>query len=130
MTLLRALIEYGVSNGVLVGYGEDSFVDFTPEVPDFAVTFAEYAGNQVSPFTDCVHRSVQVKTRSMDAEEARATALAVLALFRSETESLRVDFSDNLWGQFYIRQTPFKLLQDAAGRVTYCFNLGITTNTD
>ena len=128
MTLLLTLIEYGVSNGVLVGDGEDSFRDFMPEVPDTVVTFSEYAGDPVSPFIDCVHRSVQVKTRSMDAEAARSKALQLYELFKSDTEALRVDFSDSLWGQVYIRQTPFKLSQDSAGRVTYCFNLGITTN--
>lgn len=128
MSLLLALIEYGVSNGVLVGDGEDSYRDFTPEVPDTIVTFAEYAGGPVSPFIDCVHRSVQVKSRSMDAEAARTKALQLFDLFKSDTESLRVDFSDTLWGQVYIRQAPFKLEQDTAGRVTYCFNLGITTN--
>lgn len=128
MSLLLALIEYGVSNGVLVGDGEDSYRDFTPEVPDTVVTFAEYTGNPVSQFTDCVHRSIQIKSRSMDAEAARSKALQLLDLFRSDDESLRVNFSDTLWGQVYIRQTPFKLEQDTAGRVTYCFNLGITTN--
>lgn len=128
MSLLLALIEYCVSNGVLVGDGEDSYRDFTPEVPDTVVTFAEYSGNPVSPFTDCVHRSIQIKSRSMDAEAARTKALQLLDLFKSDDESLRVNFSDTLWGQVYIRQTPFKLDQDTAGRVTYCFNLGITTN--
>lgn len=126
--LLLSLIEYGVSKGVLVGDGEDSYRDFMPEVPDSIVVFHEYAGQPVTPVTDCVHRSVQVKVRSMDAEAAHAKALQLFEIFRSDTESQRVDFSDTLWGQVYIRQTPFKLSQDTAGRVTYCFNLGITTN--
>lgn len=128
MSLLLALIEYGVSNGVLVGDGEDSYRDFTPEVPDAVTTFIEYSSNPVLPYVDCVHRSVQVKSRSMDAEAARAKSLQLLGLFKSADESRRIDFSDTLWGQVYIRQTPFKLEQDTAGRVTYCFNLGITTN--
>lgn len=128
MTLLETLIQYCVDNGALVGDGEDSYRDFTPEVPDTAVTFAEYAGDPVSPFIDCVHRSVQVKSRSMDAEAARVKALQLFNLFTSDTEARRVDFSESLWGQVYIRQAPFKLSQDTAGRVTYCFNLGITTN--
>ena len=128
MSLLLALIEYGVSKGVLLGDGVDSYRDFTPEVPDTTVTFAEYSSNPVSPFIDCVHRSIQVKSRSMDAEAARDKALQILDMFKSDNETLRVDFSDTLWGQVYIRQTPFKLEQDTAGRVTYCFNLGITTN--
>lgn len=128
MSLLLALIEYGVSKGVLVGDGEDSYRDFMPEVPDSVTVFHEYAGQPPTPFIDSVHRSVQIKVRSMDAEAARTKTLQLFEIFKSDTESRRVDFSDTLWGQVYIRQTPFKLSQDTAGRVTYCFNLGITTN--
>lgn len=128
MSLLLSLIEYGVSKGVLVGDGLDSYRDFMPEVPDNIVVFHEYAGEPPTPYIESVHRSIQVKVRNTDAEAARSKALQLFEIFRSDTESLRVDFSDDLWGQVYIRQTPFKLSQDAAGHVTYCFNLGITTN--
>lgn len=128
MNLLEVLVAYCVSKGTLVGDGEDSFRDFMPEVPDAAVVFHEYMGSPLTPFTDNVHRSVQVKVRDVSAEAARTKALQVLNVFRSNTENLRVDFSDGLWGQVYIRQLPFKLQQDGSNRVTYCFNLGITTN--
>lgn len=128
MTLLEALIAYCVSKKILVGDGEDAFRDFTPEAPDDVVVFHEYRGDPLSPYTEHVHRSVQVKARSKTSEGARSKALQVLNAFRSDTEDLRVDFSDVLWGQVYIRQTPFKLQQDESDRVTYCFNLGITTN--
>ena len=128
MSLLISLVEYCVTKGILVGYGEDAFVDFIPEVPDAVVVFHEYAGDVLTPFTDSVHRSVQVKVRDTSAEAARAKALQVLNAFKSETEDRRVDFSKDLWGQVYIRQLPFKLQQDSGNRVTYCFNLGITTN--
>ena len=128
MTLLEALIEYGVAKGKLLGDGEDSFRDFMPEDPANVVVFSEYSGDPISAFTECVHRSVQVKVRNENAEEARSKAVQLLSIFKAETESLRVDFTDALWGQIYIRQTPFKLLQDESDRVTYCFNLGITTN--
>lgn len=128
MSLLECLIAYCVSKGVLVGDGEDSFRDFMPDVPNHVVVFHEYAGQPVSPFIDSVHRSVQVKVRDVNANAARTKALEVLSLFKADTESLRVDFSGDLWGQVYIRQMPFKLQQDASNRVTYCFNLGITTN--
>lgn len=128
MTLLQALIEYGVSRGALAGDGEDSFRDFMPESPDTVVVFAEYAGDPVSNFVECVHRSVQVKIRGTTAESAREKAVQLLGLFMADTESLRVDFTSTLWGQVHIRQTPFKLSQDESDRVTYCFNLGITTN--
>lgn len=128
MTLLEALVAYGVIKDVLVGDGEDSFRDFMPEAPNDVVVFAEYPGDPVSPFTTCVHRSVQVKVRSVDAESARAKAVQIMSIFKSTDESLRIDFTDTLWGQVYIRQTPFKLSQDESDRVIYCFNLGITTN--
>ena len=128
MTLLETLVEYGVSKGVLVGDGEDSFRDFMPEVPDHVVVFHEYAGSPVSQFTENVHRSVQVKVRDLNASAARAKALELFNIFKAETEDLRIDFTDTLWGQVYVRQTPFKLLQETGGRVVYCFNLGITTN--
>lgn len=128
MSLLRTLVEYGVSNGVLVGDGEDSYRDFMPEAPDNLVVFHEYAGQPPTPLIDTAHRSVQIKVRNTSAEAARTKALQLFEIFRSDTEALRIDFSDTLWGQVYIRQTPFKLSQDTAGRVTYCFNLGITTN--
>ena len=128
MSLLETLVEYCVSNGVLAGDGIDSFRDFMPEVPDSVVVFHEYSGDPVSPFTTHVHRSVQIKVRDINAEAARAKALEVLEVFKSETESLRVDFSESTWGQVYIRQLPFKPQQDSGNRVTYCFNLGITTN--
>lgn len=128
MTLLEALVAYCVNKGVLVGDGEDAFRDFMPEVPDYAVAFHEYKGDPMSPYSEHVHRSVQVKARAKTAEAARGKALQICNVFRSKTEDLRVDFSDSLWGQVYIRQTPFKLQQDESGRFTYCFNLGITTN--
>lgn len=128
MNLLETLVAYCVSKGVLVGDGEDSFRDFMPEVPDAVVVLHEYMGSPITPFTDSVHRSVQIKVRDTNAEAARTKALKVLNVFKSETEDRRVDFSKDSWGQVYIRQLPFKLQQDGSNRVTYCFNLGITTN--
>lgn len=128
MSLLLSLVEYCVANGVLAGDGVDTFRDFTPETPDVVTVFHEYSGDPISPFTDSVHRSVQVKVRDVSAAAAKSKALRIVNIFKSETESLRVDFSEKLWGQVYIRQLPFKLQQDSGNRVTYCFNLGITTN--
>lgn len=128
MGLLLALVGYLVDRGVCVGDGEDCYRDFMPEEPDHAVVFHEYRGDSLNPFTDNVHRSVQIKVRDRNAEVARAKAVAVCNAFRSCREDRRIDFSDTLWGQVYIRQVPYKLLQDEAGRVVYCFNLGITTS--
>ena len=128
MSLLEALVQYCVDAGVLTGDGVDAFRDFTPEVPDEVTVFHEYGGSPVSQFTTNLHRSVQVKTRAKSATDARIKAWKLFSLFRPDDESLRVDFTESLWGQVYVRQAPFKLSQDESDRVTYCFNLGITTN--
>ena len=128
MSLLEYLIAYCVSKGALVGDGVDSFRDFTPPLPDTVTVFHEYAGDPVSPFTAAVHRSVQVKVRDTNAEAARAKALQIVGIFKSSTEDLRINFTEDTWGQVYIRQMPFKLGHDESDRITYCFNLGITTN--
>ena len=128
MTLLEDLISYCVSNSLLVGDGEDAFRDFLPESPDACVAFIEYSGSPVHPVLDYVHRSVQVVVRCADAESAHTKASQLCNIFKSQTESLRIDFSETTWGQVYIRQTPFRIDQDESDRVIYGFNLGITTN--
>ena len=128
MPLLLAIINYLVANNILLGDGIDAFRDVMPEEPDFAVVLQEYRGDPVSQYTTNVHRSVQVKVRARSADAARNVAISICAALRSDTEALRIDFSENAWGQVYVRQLPFKLQQDGSNRVTYCFNLGITTN--
>lgn len=128
MTLLEALVQYGVTKGVLEGDGVDTYRDFMPETPDDVVAFAEYAGKPVDPLIDAVHRSVQVKTRSRSAIAAREKAVRLFKIFSSTSEDRRVDFTKDLWGQVYVRQPPYKLSQDGSDRTIYCFNLGITTN--
>jgi hypothetical protein len=128
MNLLLCLIEYCVSLGLCVGDGEDCFRDFMPEEPDDVIVLHEYSGDPLNPFTTNVHRSVQIKVRGVDAEHVRHKAVQLCEAFRATTENRQIHFTDSLWGQVYIRQTPFKLSQDKSGRITYCFNLGITTN--
>lgn len=128
MTLLETLIMYCVNFNLLKGDGIDGFRDFLPEAPDDVVVFVEYAGEPILPYTESVHRSVQVRVRSTTAEAARVRAVKLCNLFSSRSEDRRIDFTEELWGQVYVRQTPFKLSQDESDRVSYCFNLGITTN--
>lgn len=128
MTLLEALIAYSVAHNNASAAGVDAFYDFMPDTPDNCIVFYEYAGDPVLPYAEHVHRSVQVKVRGATSEEARSKATRLCSMFSSATESRRIDFTDTLWGQAYIRQLPFKLEQDERNRVIYCFNLGITTN--
>ena len=128
MSLLLDLVSYIVASGICEGDGVDCFRDFTPESPNNVTVFNEYSGDGLSPFTSSVHRSVQVLVRASDAESARAKAVQVCEAFITDREDRRIDFSESSWGQVYVRQPPFRLSQDESDRVTYCFNLGITTN--
>lgn len=128
MSLLEALVAYCVTNGALNGDGVDAFRDFTPEAPDSVIVFHEYASDPIPPDASYVHRSVHVKVRDKSAEAARDKSLQVMSTFVATTDSRRIDFTDTLWGQVYIRQAPFKISQDELDRVSYGFNLGITTN--
>ena len=128
MTLLEVLVAYCVKLGILTGDGEDTYRDFMPELPDYCVVFAEYNGAPRSPFMDAVHRSVQIRVRSRDSIEARQKAVQLYKAFSDTTEELRINFTDELWGQVYVRQPPYKINQDRSERTIYGFNRGITTN--
>lgn len=130
MTLLEDIVTYLCTKGLVQGDGVDTFRDFKPETPDNIVSLHEYAGDPVSPYMNEVHRSVQVVVRNVSASEAKRIADLLCKAFRAQDESLRIDFTDTRWGQVYIRQAPYKFLQDASDRVHYGFNLGITTNMD
>lgn len=128
MTLLEDIVAYLVSKGVVEGDGIDIYRDFKPEAPDNIVSLHEYQGDAVSPYTDVVHRSVQVVVRNRRAEDAQVLATKLFKAFRSDTETLRIDFTPTRWAQVHVRQTPHKFSQDESDRVHYGFNLGITTN--
>lgn len=130
MTLLEDIVEYLTGLGLVQGDGIDTFRDFKPETPDNIVSLHEYQGAPVSPYTNVVHRSVQVVVRNKSAEMAHRQAIDLYKAFVSEDDTLRIDFSDNRWGQVHVRQTPYKFSQDESDRTHYGFNLGITTNID
>ena len=130
MTLLEDIVKYLTSLGLIVGDGEDTFRDFKPETPDNIVSLHEYKGDNVSPYTDVVHRSVQVVVRNKNAEEAHRLAIALYKAFLPTDETMRIDFTDTRWGQVHVRQVPHKFLQDESDRTHYGFNLGITTHIE
>lgn len=128
MTLLEDIVTYLTSLGLVEGDGVDVYRDFKPESPDNIVSLHEYQGDPVSPYTDVVHRSVQVVVRNRNAEEAHALAIKLFKAFVSDSDTLRIDFTPNRWGQVHVRQVPHKFSQDESDRIHYGFNLGITTS--
>lgn len=126
--LLLDIVTFLADNGVVQGDGVDAFRDFTPEAPDSLVALHEYKGDPAVSYDPNVNRSVQVTVRDKDADVARQRALYIYKLFISD--NLIVNFTPDRWGQVYLRQPPFKIGQDNNDRVTYGFNIGITTTIE
>lgn len=128
MTLLQDIITYLTNAGVVDGAGIDSFIDFKPETPDNIVSLHEYQGDPVSPYTNVVHRSVQIVVRDTSAAKAQAKAMAIYEALRPKNDDKRVDLTESRWGQVHIRHVPHKFSQDENDRIHYGFSLGITTD--
>lgn len=126
--LLLDMVLFLKNNGIVQDDGVDAFRDFTPEAPDSLVALHEYKGDPAVPYDPNVHRSVQITVRDKNADKARQKALEIFKLLTSE--NLIVNFTPTRWGQVYLRQTPFKLGQDKNDRVTYAFNIGVTTTIE
>ena len=126
--LLLDIVTFLTANNVVKGDGIDAFRDYVPPMPDDIVYLTEYQGSPPLFYEPAVHRSVQVSVRDKNADAARRKALEICKLL--QTDSTRVDFTEERWGTVSIRQTPFKLKTDDSGRVTYAFNIGITTNIE
>ena len=126
--LLLDIVTFLADNGVVQGDGVDAFRDFTPEAPDSLVALHEYNGDPAVSYDPNVNRSVQVTVRDKDADVARQRTLDIYKLFISD--NLIVNFTHDRWGQVHLRQPPFKIGQDNNGRVTYGFNIGITTTIE
>lgn len=126
--LLLDIVTFLADNDVVQGDGVDAFRDFTPEAPDSLVALHEYKGDPAVAYDPNVHRSVQITARDKDADVARQKALRIYKLLTSD--NLIVQFTPDRWGQVYLRQPPFKIGQDDNDRVTYGFNIGITTTIE
>lgn len=126
--LLLDIVTFLTDNGIVQGDGVDAFRDFTPEAPDSLVALHEYKGDPAVAYDPNVHRSVQITARDKDADVARQKALKIYKLLTSD--NLIVQFTPDRWGQVYLRQPPYKIGQDNNDRVTYGFNIGITTTIE
>lgn len=126
--LLLDIVTFLADNKIVQGDGVDAFRDFTPEAPDSLVALHEYKGDPAVFYDPNVNRSVQVTVRDKDADVARQKALNIYKLLTSD--NLIVQFTPDRWGQVHLRQPPFKIGQDNNDRVTYGFNIGVTTTIE
>jgi hypothetical protein len=103
-------------------------MDNLPQEGDNALALYEYEGvgslSQIGSST----RSLQLVVRHKSARAARTKAWE---LYRSlQSDDGIVYLTTTRWTLIHLRQPPFKLKVDEAGRSYYCFNLSITTEND
>lgn len=129
--LLLDIVTFLTVEGIVEGDGVDAYRDFIPEYPDDLVAVIEYKGDSTLHVDHAVHRSVQITTRSNDADKARATAVEIYKSLVSNSDDIgKIHFTDNRWAQLHIRQTPFRYKTDENNRAYYCFNIGLTTSLE
>lgn len=114
------------TNNLIVDDGVDFFRDFKPENPDSVVAIIEYRGDPREYYEPhVINRSLQISVRDKNADIARSKALSIYNLLYSENTV--VHFTEERWGQVYLRQPPMRIEEDSTNRVTYGFNIGVTT---
>lgn len=124
MNLLNDIKTYLTNNGVSVPINRD----YMPDKPDYCVALYEYQGYLPGPQIAGAIRPVQIVVRSNKPTEAYDLSSKILNLLRTEDGILNL--TDDRWSAINIRQVPFKLKTDEAGRVYYCFNSDFTTYLD
>lgn len=122
--LLLDLETYFVSNGIVTSAFRDTILN----EPDTAVALYEFQGSNGLPQIAGALRSVQVVSRDCSATAAKAKAKELYnALI---TEDGIINLTSERWCLLSLRQPPFKIKVDDAGRVYYGFNIGVTTYND
>lgn len=124
MKLLEDIKTFLVNNGVVVPINRDHM----PDEPDTAIALYEYEGSLPSPQIAGATRPVQVVVRSKRPTEASELSYVIMKLLRTEDGILQL--TEDRWSAINIRQVPFKMKTDEAGRVYYCFNSYFTTYLD
>lgn len=109
--------------------GKDIFTDFTPDEPNQVIVLNEYNGSGIATgMKNFSNRSVQVTVRATATAQARLICWKIFQLFNNE--ETRVIHLGERMTMMYPRQTPFKMKVDAQNRVTWAFNLGVSTQLD
>jgi len=127
--LLDDIAKHLVSKTVAQAIAKDIFKDYMPDDQTSSVIIAinEYAGTGNAVFTDMSVRSIQVVTRSKVIADARHKCWLIFKELCPDSLQITIE------GRHMItksRCTPMKLSVDSKGRVSYFFNMAVTTNND
>lgn len=106
----------------------NSFLNIMQDSPDSAVAIYEYQGSGSLPQIGAVTRSIQVVARD---KSVVGVLTSINNLYRSlVTEEGILNLTPERWTVIDLRQPPFQLKVDTAGRTYYCFNVGVVTYID
>lgn len=125
--LLRDIETYLVAKGV-VGSARVC-IDTMLEYDGTTIALYEYSGKTPLPQITGAVRSVQVVVRDRSAATSRDTARAIYAVLTPGDDGIKY-LTPERWCMLFIKQPPFKIKVDDAGRSFYGFNVDITTYVD
>ena len=128
--LLADVVAYLIANDYAVEDGVDIFRDIRPDTPDNIVIVSEYPGLPSQTGVDALDRRLQISVRNSNVNLARELAWSLYNFLDTPLDRIKDDITEERWGVLYALQTPFKLDVDDRNRITYAFNLGITTYRD
>ena len=122
--LLLDIINHTISEGKATAKDVDIFKDYTPDSPDGCTIINEYNGSALPQFSDMSVRSIQVVVRDLKSVVAMGKAWELFSLFKPETSFSQIGTRTCI---ISMRNTPIKISTDEKTRVSYGFNMGITT---
>jgi hypothetical protein len=127
--LLKDLEDYLIGNSLATGDANDIFRDFMPDTPSNLIVVSEYAGTPGNAGVDTQVRSIQIKVRNTSYALSRSKAHAIYNLLHKPEDQI-IYFTPTRWAICYPRQTPFQMERDEQGKITFGFNLAVTTYND
>jgi hypothetical protein len=112
----------------LKGVLTNMFRDTMPDTPDVAISMYEYQGDNPVPQVQGSYRPVQLVVRDLSATTAKNKAREIYKTLMTEDGILNL--TSERWCVIDLKQMPFRLKSDDAGRVYYAFNIGTITYID
>ena len=98
-------------------------------LPNSIIVLSEYGGAPRTFGVEVSDRSVQIIVRRSTYSAAKAASWAVFEALVIPDDPIQ-NLTATRWGIVSARSTPIKLLEDAHTRISFVFNLGITTLGD
>ena len=110
--LLLDIVNYWIDQALVTADGTDIFRDILPDQPDNCIAVVEYSG-EVSFLNNMANRSVQVRVRNTDHDNAKSKILDLYeSVYEPESGIRIIDFTAGRWGIVKPRNYPYSLSRD------------------